>query len=471
MKMRVSCLSLWLVLVAARMAGAQGVNTLPADQTATVERAVAEVMTSTHVPSAVVGIVRDGRIVYTAAFGKARLEPPLNASPAMHYPIGSISKQFTAAALMLLVEAGRVSLDDPVARWFDHLTRAKDVTVRNLLSHTSGYRDYAPQDYTIPAWTKPTTAEAIVNDWATKPLDFEPGTEYQYSNTNFVLAGLILERVSGQPFWSFLKARVLDPLGLSQTIDMDAQHDLVEPVGYFRYALGPPRPAIIEANGWYFADGEIAMPVRDLLTWDVSVMSESLLRHSSYAAMESPTKLKNGKESAYGLALTTGTVNGHRVVSHGGEVGGFVASNTVYPDDRFAVAVFTNEEASPAASAIGRRIANALVPGLGAPSEDAAQVEAVARGVLAGLQQGQIDRALFTANANFYFGQQALDDFRASLSALGAIRSLRQASASLRGGFRYRRFAVEFANGTRANLSTYWTLDGKIEQFLLEPAD
>ena len=84
---------------------------------------------------------------------------------------------------------------------------------------------------------------------------------------------------------------------------------------------------------------------------------------------------------------------------------------------------------------------------------------------------GQIDRALFTANANFYFGQQALDDFRTSLSPLGAIRSLRQASASLRGGFRYRRFAVEFANGTRANLSTYWTMDGTIEQFLLEPAD
>ena len=449
---------------------AQQANTLPADAVARVEAVIADVMNKTRVPSASVGVVEDGRIAYIRAFGKARLSPPLDASPDMHYAIGSISKQFTVAAVMLLVQDGRMSIDDPVSRWFPELTRASEVTVRNLMSHTSGYEDYAPQDYTIPAWTKPTTAQAIVHEWATKPLDFEPGTQYQYSNTNFNIVGLIVEKVSGQPFWSFLKSRVLDPVGLRHTIDLDTEHDQLEPAGYFRYALGPLRPAIMEAPGWYFADGEMAMPVGDLLTWDISVMNESLLQHSSYAAMETPTKLKNGRDITYGLGFTVGEQNGHRIVSHTGEVGGFVAANAVVPDDKFAVAVLTNEEASPAASAIARGVTAALLPAVASPSsDDAPAAEALVRRVLSALQKGAIDRSLFTSNANFYFDDQGLKDFASSLGALGEIKTLRQTSTSLRGGMRYRGFAVEFAGGTRVNLSTYFTNDGRIEQFLVEP--
>jgi len=338
------------------------------------------------------------------------------------------------------------------------------------MSHTSGYEDYAPQDYTIPAWTTPTTAQAIVHEWATKPLDFEPGTQYQYSNTNFNIVGLIVEKVSGQPFWPFLKSRVLDPVGLVHTIDLDTQHDQLEPTGYFRYALGPLRPALMEAPGWYFADGGMAMPVADLLAWDISLMDESLLRHSSYAAMETPTKLKNGQESSYGLGLSVNELDGHRLLSHTGEVGGFVAANAVVPDDKFAVAVLTNQEASPAASAIMRAVAAVMRPsGPTTGADDTAAAEALARRVLASLQKGTIDRGLFTSNANFYFDQQGLSDFASSLGPLGDIRTLKQTSTSLRGGMRYRGFAVEFGNGTRVNLSTYFTTDGKIEQFLVEP--
>ena len=450
---------------------ARQVDTLPADLAARVDAAITDVMNRTQVPSASVGIVRDGRVAYVRAFGKARLSPPLDASPGMHYAIGSISKQFTVATVMLLAQEGKLSIDDPVSRWFPELTRANEVTLRNLMSHTSGYQDYAPQDYTIPAWTKPTTAQAIVHEWATKPLDFDPGTQYQYSNTNFNIVGLIVEKVSGQPFWSFLKSRVLDPVGLRHSIDLDTQHGQLEPTGYFRYGLGPLRPAIMEAPGWYFADGEMAMPVRDLLTWDISVMNESLLQHSSYAAMETATKLKNGRDTSYGLGFTVGEQNGHRIVSHTGEVGGFVAANAVVPDQKFAVAVLTNQEASPAASAIARAITGAVLPGMApASSDDAPAAEALARRVLSALQKGTIDRSLFTSNANFYFDEQGLKDLASSLGPLGDITSLRQTATSLRGGMRYRGFAVEFANGTRVNLSTYFTTDGKIEQFLVAPA-
>jgi len=457
-----------LLLLAPAAAAAQGLNTLTPELSTKVQAVVTDVRTRTHGPSASVGIVQGGRIVYAAAFGQARLSPAMPATPAMHYAIGSISKQFTTACVMLLVQEGKMSLDDPVAKWFPELTRANEVTVRNLLSHTSGYQDYAPQDYTIPDWTRPTTANAIIHAWATKPLDFDPGTQYQYSNTNFNIVGLIVEKVSGQPFWNFLSTRVLRPLGLTNTIDLDTQRGQLEPTGYMRNALGPLRPAIPEAPGWYFADGGMAMPASDLLTWDISEMDRTLLAPASYTAMETETRLRNGQGIGYGLGVAVGYRNGHRVVAHGGEIGGFVASNTVFPDDKIAVVVLTNQEASSAAGAIGRGISALLLPPTPMAATTGGPTEMQVTAILQGLQQGQIDRSLFTADGNFYFDDIALGDFRTSLGPLGAIKTLRQTGTSLRGGMTYRGFEVEFSDGTKVTLSTYTMPDGKIEQFLVD---
>lgn len=455
-------------LVGVVRGNAQATNTLPADVAAKVQAAIADVMKRTNVPSASVGIVQNGQIAFIGAFGRARLNPDVMASPDMHYAIGSISKQFTTACIMLLAQDGKLTLDDPVAKYFPELTRAKEVTIRNLLSHTSGYEDYAPQDYTIPAWTKATTAQAVVHEWATKPLDFEPGTQYQYSNTNFNIVGLIVEKVSGQPFWTFLSTHVLNPLGLTKTIDMDTQRSQLEPIGYFRNALGPLRPALMEAPGWYFADGEMAMPPGDLLKWDIAMMNQSLLKPASWAAMESEMMLKNGRGAGYGLGVSVGMRDGHRIVSHGGEVGGFVASNTVLPDDKIAIVVLTNQEASSAAGAIGRALLTILLPPAPAKAPDAVNAEAQAREILTGLQQGTIDRTLFTANANFFFDKTALADFASSLGPLGAIKTLRQTSTSLRGGMTFRGFQAEFADGTKVSITTFTTPDGKLEQFLVD---
>jgi CubicO group peptidase (beta-lactamase class C family) len=447
---------------------AQAINTLPPGLSAKVQAVVQEIVRKTHAPSASVGIVKDGQVVYVAAFGHSRLAPPKLASPDMHYAIGSISKQFTTACILLLAEEGKLTLDDPVAKYFPELTRANEVTIRNLLSHTSGYEDYAPQAYPIPAWTPRTPAQAIVHECATKPLDFEPGTQYQYSNTNFNIVGLIVEKVSGEPFWQFLSTRVLKPLGMMRTIDLDTQHDQLEPTGYARNALGPLRPAIMEAPGWYFADGEMAMPVGDLLTWDISMIRQSVLKPASYAAMETEMKLKNGQSAHYGLGLTIGALDGHRMVSHGGEVGGFVASNTVFPDDGIAVAVLTNQEAGSAAGSIGRALSALLLPA--PPPSPTTTAEALATRVLGALQHGQIDRTLFTDNGNFYFNKIALGDFRTSLMPLGAITSLRQTRTSLRGGMTFRAFEAEFSRGAKVSISTFTTSDGKLEQFLVDSA-
>jgi len=447
---------------------------LSADLQSKVDAAVHDVLTKTGVPSASVGIVQGGGIVFTKAYGSARLSPPMEATPNLRYAIGSISKQFTAACVLLLQEEGKLSIDDPIAKYFPELTRAQDVTIRNILSHTSGYEDYAPQDYTIPAWTKPTSADKIVHEWATKPLDFEPGTQYQYSNTNFNIAGLIVEKVSGEPFWAFLSRRVLKPLGMTHTIDLDTEHDKLEPVGYMRNALGPLRPAIMEASGWYFADGEMAMPVGDLLTWDISLMNRSLLAPASYRAMETDQPLKNGQTARYGLGVAVSVRNGHRMVSHGGEVGGFVAQNVVFPDDKIAIAVLTNQEASAAAGGIARAISTLLLPSPAAVTGNAGEIataEAQARRIITGLQKGQIDRALFTANCNFYFDQTSLDDHTKSLGPLGPVQTVSQTSSSLRGGMTFRAFDVAFSKGPKVRLTTYTTTDGRLEQFLLAPVE
>src|SRR3954470_14189154 len=159
-------------------------------------------------PSVSVAVVQEGRLAFAKAFGMADLAAGRAADTNTRYAVGSISKQFTAAALLLLQEEGKLSMDDRVAKYFPNLRRAGDITLRQLLSHTSGYEDYAPQDYIIPEWTQATSPAAILDRWAMKPLNFEPGTKWQYSNTGFVLAGAIFEKVAGQGLVAFLKQRI-----------------------------------------------------------------------------------------------------------------------------------------------------------------------------------------------------------------------------------------------------------------------
>ncbi len=460
------------LLLAISGAAARGQQLSP-ELRSKVEQVVRQVLAETGVPSAQIGIARGGKVVYTAAFGDARIAPKLAATASMHYPVGSISKQFTAACVLLLAQDGKLSLDDPVGRWYPQLTRASEVTLRMLISHTSGYSDYAPQDYTIPAFTHPVDPEALVRKWAGKPLDFEPGTKWQYSNTNFVLAGLIVQKVSGMPFWTFVSTRVLGPVGMRDVLNIDTDRDRIEPRGYIRNALAPVRPATLEAPGWYFADAQMAMPASDLLRWDLSLMQRSLLSPASYDAMEAEVKLKDGTGSHYGLGVFVRTAEGRRVIEHSGEVGGFVAENIVYPDDGFAVAVLTNLEASTAAGKAARAIVPLLLgtadAGPAGPRATAGS-ETQMRAILTGLQAGKLDRSVFTEDCNFYFSPETIEDFRSSLKPLGAVADVKQGREAARGGMTFRLFDVRFTGGKRIAVTTYTMPDGKLEQLLVETA-
>ena len=219
------------------------------DFAAAVDRIARGALAATGVPSASIAVVRDGVLAYTHAYGNARL-PEVAATTTMRYSIGSISKQFTSAAILLLQEQRKLSLDDAVGKYVPGLTRGDEVTIRQVLSHTSGYQDYWPQDYVPPFMLTPINAQGILDRWARRPLDFEPGTQWQYSNTNYVIAGLIVEKAAGMPLWQFLNTRVFTPLGITSATNIDERGlPSGDPTGYFRYALGPPRPAPKEGPG------------------------------------------------------------------------------------------------------------------------------------------------------------------------------------------------------------------------------
>lgn len=457
-----------IILTLICLAGCGLAQSLSTDQTSAIDRIAERVLNATGVPSAVVGIVKDGKIVFTKGYGNARLDPPVPASPHMRYSIGSISKQFTAAAILLLQEQKKLSLDDPVSKYFPDLTRASEVTIRELLSHTSGYQDYYPEDYVPQFMVASTTAQHIMDTWAKKPLDFDPGTRWQYSNTNYVIAGAIVEKITGRPLMDLLKQKVFDPLGMKTVIDTD-QGALTanDAIGYFRYAAGPPHPETKEGKGWLSAAGELSMTVDDLLRWDISLMDQSILKPESYRLFETDTHLKNGLSTRYGLGVDVLSFDNHRELEHGGEVTGFTANNLVLPDDRIAIAVLTNQMASGASGVIARQILNTL---LAASSQEDDAATAVARRIFEGLQKGTIDRSLFTETANQFFSETALKDYRESLGSLGTPRNFSARNKGLRGGMVFRSYAVEFPQRV-FNVTTYQEPDGKLEQYLVLPRE
>ncbi len=431
---------------------------------AAIDSAVQKVLQTTGAASASISIVKDGKPAYAHAYGFARLETNTPAAPEMRYKIASNSKQFLASAILMLAEAGKLSLDDPVARFMPGLTRAQDVTIRQLLSHTSGYEDYYPLDYVTPLMARDTTPRAILEMWAKKPLNFEPGTKWQYSNTNFTIAGLIVEKISGKPLIEFLREHIFQPLGMRSPIDVDGTPwSASDPAGYTQFALGPQRLVQLEGKGWMYAAGELAMTARDLSLWDISLMNGTLLKPASIAALTTEIKLKNGAGTGYALGLGVSNKDGHRRWSHTGGASGYLSINYTLPDDRIAVTVLTNSE-TEAFRAISQQIDRILL----AKAEDpqASTSLDVARRIFERLQHGELDRSLLTQDAQAYFTAQAVADFAASLGPLGSHTEFRQSDAEERGGMMERNFAVR-AGGKSLNVSTYWTKDGKVAQYLV----
>jgi CubicO group peptidase (beta-lactamase class C family) len=476
MKLHAALLAAALALPCAAVAqtATQSIDTLDPALKAKIDRIATGVMEQHGVPSASIAVLEHGKLAYTHGYGLAHIHtgnssgPDVPATPEMRYAIGSISKQFTAAAILLLQEDGKLKLDDPVGKYIPGLTRGDEVTIRQVLSHTSGYQDYWPEDYLMTPMMKPATAQSIVDAWAKKPLDFEPGTQWQYSNTNYVIAGLIIEKVSGEKVFEFIGKRIFHPLGMKSVYNYDeAGLTATDAAPYIRAALGPLRPAPKEGRGWMFAAGEIAMTPHDLALWNESLIAQPILKPDSYKEMFTSIKLKggpkDGQDTHYGLGVFIRNFNGHRVIEHSGEVTGFVAESLLLPDDGISVIALTNHMAGGAGQ-IGQLVADAV---LGVKKTDA---ETQALAIYRGLQKGEIDHSLLAPNLNDYFDAQTVKDFQTSLAPLGEPLTFQQTGESLRGGMTEHTFRITYPT-RRLSLSTYAYPDGKLEQYLVSPAD
>ncbi len=429
-------------------------------QIAEIDQIAQQALKETGVPSASIAVVTDGKLQFAKAYGKQRSDasPPTVTAA---YPIASVSKQITAAAILLLAEEGKLSLDDKVSKYLPDLTDADKITIRQLLSHTSGYRDFWPQNYAFAAMEKPAKPQEILDRWAKLPLDFPPGSQWQYSNTGFVAAGLIVEKVSGEPFMRFLQTRIFTPLHMK--VD-DADYDLksTDARPFTRFALGPVRPAKAPAAGWLFAAGQLLTTPTELSKWNIARVDRALLKPESWAEQEREVILTDGKGSGYGLGVTVDQVRGHARIQHGGAAVGYLADNRVYPADKAAVTVFVNADFGNAHNAIADRI-EAMI--LGQDPDTTA-----ARAIFDQLRQGKADRAKFTDNFNAYLTPQVLADHRASLMPLGEPQSfVRLRPARMRGGFTTESFEVRYPTRKLTISVRAEPNGGRIEEFLIYP--
>ncbi len=434
-----------------------------------IDKAVTDVLTRTGVPSAEVAVVRGGQLVLDRAWGKAS-DRIAQTRPDLPYQIASNSKQFLAALLLILENDGKLSLDDKVAKWLPQVSGANKITLRMLLTHTSGLQDFWPQDYSFAAMERPVTPDEIVRRWGMKPLDYEPGTRRQYSNTGYVVAGIIAERAGGKPLMQQLKERIFAPLGI-KPYDIDDTTGAEFPQGYHRNALGPVRPATPPAKGWLWAAGELSMTAAELAEWDLARIERRLLPREDWEEMERPVRLADGTTNGYALGVTSHLVDGRRVVDHGGESVGFLSQNSVWVDDGLAIVVLTNGDFANAQNELTDKIARIVLPQSAPADCGEAPRTADVRTTLQALIAGRLDTARFTDNGRYYFNPQTLGDYSASLKKLGPLGAVTPSRPPrLRGGFVNRNFTLQFGK-RKLVLVTYAEPgpQGRWEQFMVMP--
>ncbi len=447
-----------------------------------IDAGVTSLMNAAHTPGVSIAIVNDGRIVYARGYGFRNLaaKKPVDANTVFRW--GSVSKQFVAGAALMLAGEAKLSLDDPVARWFPAFTGARTIALRDLLNQVSGYKDYYPLDYVDLEMSRPTTTSAVLDEYAKAPLTAPPRTRWEYSNTNYTIAGAIVQRASGERLSRYYAKHIFAPLGMTRSwYDEPYRPAKDRATGYNSYWTEPQHRDALEWNGWLNAAGALAGTASDLARWDIGLMTHRILRAAQFAEMTKDRHIADGKiDTHYGLGVGVYRVHGHLMIEHGGNVIGFASENIMLPDDRTAIVVLTNSYEAPA-GAIARKIAALLVPALSSEPKkaqastrpvnpNAAQAAVVAR-VRAGLQElakGTMPRSAMTPDFAHLMNARNRSRARAALARLGTIERIAWLSTRPRGGLDVTAARVTFANGSATAL-LYETPAHRIAELMLFP--
>ena len=307
---------------------------------ASVDEFINTEMRRQRIPGLSIAVIKDGQVVLVKGYGLANVEHQVPVTPATIFQSGSIGKQFTATAVMLLVEEGKLSLDDRIGKYFSDAPQSwKSITVRHLLTHTSGMGDYPP-DFDL---RRDYTEDELLTTIKSVPLAYSTGENWDYSNLGYALSGILVRKVTGKFYGDYLAERVFKPLGMT-TARVISESDIIpnRASGYQLVGGELKNQEWVSPSINTTADGSLYLTVLDMAKWDAALYAEKPLKQSSLAQMWTPVKLRDGRTRSYGFGWHTEVMHGRRIISHGGAWQGFKSFITRLPDEKLTIVFFAN---------------------------------------------------------------------------------------------------------------------------------
>ena len=301
-----------------------------------------------NLPGCCVLVSREGNILYSKGFGAANLEHDVSVTTKTKFRIGSVSKQFTAAAILKLCEEGKLSVDDPLSKHMPDYPRGDEVTIHHLLTHTSGIQSYTSQPDFLETVASPTTVEKRIESFRDKPFDFSPGEKWQYNNSGYFLLGHLVEKLSGMSFGDYLEKTFFEPLGMHDTGVHETSAILKHEATGYSYSGG----AVSKALNWDMSHaggaGNLYSTAEDLHRWNEAIFNGKVLSEESLKAAFTPVKLNGDKPSptSYGYGWMIDEYRGLKRIGHGGGLHGFLSYLCRFPEQKLTIVAFHNS--SPA---------------------------------------------------------------------------------------------------------------------------
>ncbi len=405
-----------------------------------------------HIPGVSLAVVHDGQIIKAKGYGLANVERNAPATSDTVYEIGSMTKQFTATAVMMLVEEGKVSLDDKITKYFPAAPETwEHITIRHLLCHTSGIQNHValPKSLNLlqgDLTLQPSLTRDELIKWFFKlPLEFQPGETWAYDNTGYYLLGLVIEQASGKSYWQFLDERIFRPLGMRATRSTDPQPIIPNRASGYEWQNNSFENRSVLTPFVAFSAGALLSTVEDLAKWDAALYTEKLLKKSGRHQMWSAVTAKDGAVApfGYGFGWFIDGYHGHRIVQHSGGTMGFSSAIYRFVDDRLTIIILTNH-ADRIVDQMAIDIAGIYLPALrrpqGSPDPDP-KTSLVLKELLSSLLKGKHDSTVFSPAMNVFLNTatgKAFWQWFASHGELGSFTFSDREGMGNTGVFRYR---------------------------------
>jgi CubicO group peptidase (beta-lactamase class C family) len=437
-----------------------------------IDRVARGAMTAQHLPGLVVLVAEHGQPVAVRAYGVADVAHPVPVTADTRFEIGSVTKQFTAAAILQLVEAHELSLDDTLGTYFPAYTVARAVTVRELLGQTSGIPEYLGTLKDSSEASRPTSFDGLLAHVSDKPLLFAPGTKWAYSNTNYALLGRIVEVVSHQTYAQYVREHIFAPAKMTHAGFIgDGAEPAMTARGAWLDGTTPVPSAPLDVT-WATGAGAIVATAADLLAWDDALLAGTIVAPADVALMRTSGTLPSGAPTGYGFGWVIDGTPTHPRVWHNGGTFGFSAANATYPADDQIIIALTNLGFAVPVSIVGGIFAG-LHPDVAAADAPAAgesaAVRARVREWIGRFQSGDIDRTQFTPQMDAAITPDAVTALRPQLTVLGQPQQLTFTGASTQpGGYTVYVYVATFA-ATKLRVTMTLTADRKIAGFFLKP--